>query len=161
MREPSGRYGLGGMTDDRFFRVIVLGGLALVGSPACGRATANSSALGDDGAPVADGDMAPALADAHDDVIGVSTTGSDGGPSDLVRVTPDASGDATGRPGDADLAGDATSDAQECGFESFPSETAIAICSVRCVPAGCPCVVPSGCSCLNCANTGTSDSGGP
>jgi hypothetical protein len=148
------------MTEDRFFRVIVLGGLALVGNPACGRAAANHSALGDDGPSVADGDMPSALADAHDDVIGVSTSGGDGGPNDLVRAATDASGEDDGRPGDADLAGDATADAQECGFESFPSETAIATCSVRCVPAGCPCLVPSGCSCLNCANLGTSDSGG-
>jgi hypothetical protein len=160
VREAPRRYGSGGMKEDRLFRVIVLGGLALVGSPACGRGAMNGSALGDDG-PSPDGDLPSELRDAHDDVIGVSTIGSEGGPNDLVRVAPDANGDEAGGPGDADLAGDVTSDAQECGFESFPAETAIATCSGRCVPAGCPCAAPSGCSCLNCANAGTSDSGGP
>ncbi len=148
------------MGDDRLFRVIVLGGLSLVGSSACGRAVTNGSVAEGDSAPAADGGMSAELGDARDGAVSEPVSRGDGGPSDLVRVPFDASDDAS-RQDDADLAGDSTSDAQECGVESFPTETAIATCAVRCVPSGCPCVVPSGCSCLNCTNTVAPDSGGP
>jgi hypothetical protein len=127
------------MREDRVFRVIVLGGLALVGSPACGSGAANSSGLGDNGSSVADGDMRSELADAHDDVISVSMTGSDGGPNDLLRVATDASGEGAGHLGDADLAGDATFDAEECGSSPFPrrqrSRPAVGAASLRAAPA--------------------------
>lgn len=132
------------MRDDRFFRVIVLGGLSLVG-PACGRDASNGSAPDREGSAV---DSGMSSGDAGDDADESIAIGREGGSSDRMALHPDASSDA-------DLPSDATSDAadgSECGVESFPGETALPTCSVRCVPAGCPCVIPAMCWCTNCTD---------
>jgi hypothetical protein len=137
------------MKEDRFFRVIVLGGLSLIGSSACGRNASNGSALDGDPQSVGDAEMSSGIADGGDEI----PPGRDGGPNDLRFSSIDAGDDASLSP-DADLASDAATDSadgQACGFESFPAETAIATCYVRCVPAGCPCVIPATCTCSNCA----------
>jgi hypothetical protein len=152
------------MRDERFFRVIVVGGLSLVGSSACGKDAPNRGVPNAGSADAAEG-LSTEAVDAAEEITTELPSRSEGGGSDLVNAEVDATvGVDASSLRDAELAADvglATADAGGCTFMSFPSETAIALCVGRCAPSGCVCAVPAQCTCEDCADTGVTNSGDP